>query len=536
MTERRVEEAEEALALELMSFGEEGVGQILHREDESDFLAWVRAEAPRRFPGVFADLPNEQAARAVAFELGREIWNKVPLPGDGYRTRPIPRPERNASCPCGSGQKHKRCCGAVSGGRFELPLEPEEAWAMVLSRRSEEEVEELVSEKRIPRTLLPHIAESLIEMEDAETALLLLESFLEQPERLDERDAPALDALILAYDDLDLHEAKERAVEQLDGALSPPLRLALWESLAQSYLSLGDADGAQEAVEKVREVDPDNPVLGWVETLLLLDDNRLDEASERARDALQRHRRRPGLSDEALAFLEETAEDPKASRRRLLLDEFLPGVERLEKLVADAAAKPIQPYEMQTEEGSSGSALVTPEDLLAVEDAWVAATVGEEWEEPEEDEEDLDGDDEEEEDEDEDQDEDEDEEADWEEDDDEDEEAEEEDWLEEAELFWQPEEADGWLSWLSWNPRAFDSLVVLADLADRASMLAERDPELVETLVRPLVARGVAIVEASLAGAPEAALAKDLEENDAALDLLDAAALLEGKPRRIDDR
>jgi tetratricopeptide (TPR) repeat protein len=530
MTERRVEEAEEALALELMSFVEEGIGQILVREDESDFLAWVRAEAPRRFPGVFADLPNEQAARAVAFELGREIWNKVPLPGDGYRTRPIPRPERNAPCPCGSGQKHKRCCGAVSGGRFELPLEPEEAWAMVLSRRSEEEVEELVSEKRIPRTLLPRIAESLIEMEAAETALLLLESFLEQPERLDERDAPALEALILAYDDLDLHEAKEQAVEQLDGALSPPLRLALWESLAQSYLSLGDADRAQEAVDKVRDVDPENPVLGWVETLLLLDDNRLDEASERAREALQSHRRRPGLSDEALAFLEETAEDPKASRRRLLLDEFLPGVERLEKLVADAAARPVQPYEIQTEDGSLGSGLVTPEDLLAVEDAWAAATVGEEWEEPEEDEEDLDGDEEDAEDED--------DEEDWEEDeeDGEDEEAEEEDWLEEAELFWQPEEADGWLSWLSWNPRAFDSLVVLADLSDRASLLAERDPELVETLVRPLVARGVAIVEASLAGAPQATLAKDLEENEAALDLLDAAALLSGKPRRIEER
>lgn len=532
MTERRIEEVEEAIAEELLGFVEDGIDQILLQEDESEFLAWVRAEAPRRFPGVFADLPNEQAARTVSFELGREIWNKVPLPGAGYRTRPIPRPERNEPCPCGSGQKHKKCCGAVSGGfggRFELPLEPEEAWAMVLTRRSEEEVEELASEKRVPRALLPRIAETLIDMGDAEIALLLLEPLLEEPERLDERDAPALDALILAFDELDLVTAKEQAIERLDGALRPPLRRALWESLAQSFLALGEADRAQEAAEKIRETDPDSPVLGWVETLLFLDDNRLAEASDRARDALQRHKRRPGLTVEALEFLEETAQDPKASRRRLLLDDFLPGVERLEKLVADASGRPVRSYEVRAEEGS-GSVLVTPEDLLSVEDAWVAATVGVEWDEPEEDDEeepDWEGDDEEDEEE-----EDADEEGDWEEDD----EDAGEDWMEEEiELFWEPEKADRWLSWLSSNPHAFDSLVLLADLADRTSMLAERDPQLVETLVRPLVARGVEIVKGSVAGDPEATLDKDLEENEAAFDLLDAAALLEGKPRRIED-
>ena len=83
MTERKIEEAEVALALELWAFLQQAVAQVLQQEDESEFLAWVRAEAPRRIPGLFADLPNEQAARSIAFEMAREIWNKVPLPGAG---------------------------------------------------------------------------------------------------------------------------------------------------------------------------------------------------------------------------------------------------------------------------------------------------------------------------------------------------------------------------------------------------------------------------------------------------------------------
>ena len=42
--------------------------------------------------------------------LARDLWSTTPLPWEGFRTRPLPKPERNDPCPCGSSRKFKRCC------------------------------------------------------------------------------------------------------------------------------------------------------------------------------------------------------------------------------------------------------------------------------------------------------------------------------------------------------------------------------------------------------------------------------------------
>lgn len=542
MTEHDVDSAEQALALELLSFIQEAVAQILRHENEGELLAWVRAEAPRRLPGLFADLPNEQAARSIAFELGREIWNKVPLPGAGYRTRPMPRPERNEPCPCGSGQKHKKCCGSIAGGRFELPFEAEDGWTLVLARTGPAEAAQLAAEKRVPRALLPGIAERLIDFDQAETALALLEPLFEEPERLDERDAPAIEVLIEAYDDLELHESKERTVARLDGALRPPLRLALWEALARSFLVQGDAGRAWEMAERIRRADPESPVLAWVEVVLLLGENRLPEASERARGALSRPRTRSSLSEEGLAWLQEAAEDPAASRRRLVLDDLLPSVERFQKLLASIASRPIRPYTVATDSNPKIGRLVPSKDLDLIEAGWVQTTFdpdeasdeeeldwedeeGEEKDGDDEDEADLDEEDEEDEDWEEEEDEELTEEA-WDFDEDEEDEA-----ADDLEKEWGPQAADVWLTWLEENPEAFDSLLVLSDLAGRASWLAtDRDRTLREELVAPLIRRGIAILDASLAAAPEVILPGDLEENLPALEVLETAAFLNDEP------
>jgi tetratricopeptide (TPR) repeat protein len=540
MTEREIERAEEALALELMAFLQMAVAHILEQEDEGEFLAWVRAEAPRRLPGLFADLPNEQAARSITFEMGREIWNKVPLPGAGYRTRPIPRPERNEPCPCGSGQKHKKCCGAVAGNRFELPFQAEDAWTFVLAQLSEAEAAQLVAEKRVPRALLPGIAGRLIEIGEAESALALLEPLFEAPEDLDERDASALEVLIDAYDELGLEESKEQAIARLGNALRPSLRIVLWEALARSFMVQGDIDRAWEMVEQIRRVDPGSAVLGWVEVTLLLGENRLAEASERAREALSRPGTRSGLTEEGLSWLQETVDDPAASRRRLVLDELLPSVERFQKILETVASRPIRPYTVQTEEKPDTGLLVPPDDLLLVEAGWVQTVVDpgepaddeeDDWEE----EEDEAGFDEEDEDEDEEDDED------WEDDEDEEEPVgelwdlddfdEDEDELDAAEEDWDPELSDVWLSYLEQNPEAFDSLFVLSDLVARTSALVvRRDLSLREEILSPLVRRGLAILDASLAATPQVTLPADLEDNLPALEVLQASAFLTGEP------
>jgi tetratricopeptide (TPR) repeat protein len=421
MTQRIGEEAIE----DLIGFVEEAIDQILLREDETEFFAWVRAEAPRRFEEDFARLPGEQAVRATVFGIAREIWNKVPLPGAGYRVRSIPRAERNDRCPCGSGQKHKRCCGATSGGRLAMPLTVEDGWHFVLLRRPPEEVARISSEGLVPRAFIPSLADHFLEIDEPEAALALLEPFFEEPERLTERDALAVEALIDAYDALELHDRKGKAIERLGVALPPPLRLVLWESLSPSLAARGETGGTWEA----------------------------------------------GLGD-----MRET-------------------VDSLEKLLRDLADRPIRPYAVLAEDFVG--LLLTPDEVAMIEHQWMAATIDVEWERPEEAEEDGDG-------------------LEMDEDD-------EVTWFDEE--MWASDQV--WPAWLERTPQAFDSLLVLSNLATGALILAQKEPALRETLLVPLVARGLAILDASLAGAPQVtALPGDLKANVPALELLDISARL----------
>lgn len=504
---------------DLSEFVEDAIDQILLREEEIGFFAWVRAEAPRRFPEDFARLPGEQAARATAFNIARQLWNEVPLPGAGYRVRPIPPPERNTRCPCGSGKKYKRCCGAASGNRLGAPFTIEDGWVAVLLRRPLEEVAQASAEGRVPRALAPSIAEYLLEVGAPQTALALLAPLFTEPGRLTERDAPAIEPLIDTLDALELYEEKERLVERLlRVTLPPPVRLALWESVGRSFASQRETGRAWEAVEQIRRVDPDSPVLGGMEVILLLEENRLIEAADRAAEGLRRHQSTPGLSQEAVLLLRETVRDAAGARRRLLLGGAVFAVERLEALASAAFARPIRPYGVRIREDGSGSArLAPPEDLIAVEKTWMAATDFIDWDETGEDEEDreeegaeawnldpeLDG---------------------GEEDD------EENRWVdEEDDLFADALKTELWLNWLSANPQAFDSLRFLVDLADHLFGLVLKLPELQETLVRPLVNRGLAILEATLAQAPHVTLPGELEENLPALEVFNISAYLSGE-------
>ncbi|MES1243532.1 MAG: SEC-C metal-binding domain-containing protein [Acidobacteriota bacterium] len=98
------------------------VGEVLRRQDGDEFLSWMRSQAPERFPEIFSGL-DERVARALALELGRQIWNATPLPRNDFQPLPLARPGREEPCPCGSGRRHGDCCAdapAVPGLTPEL--------------------------------------------------------------------------------------------------------------------------------------------------------------------------------------------------------------------------------------------------------------------------------------------------------------------------------------------------------------------------------------------------------------------------------
>jgi hypothetical protein len=473
---------------ELESFFRESIARILEREDSDDFLSWVRDEAGDRMPRLFESLPDEAARRSSASELGRSLWNVVPLPGNGFRPRPIPEPERNDPCPCGSGLKYKKCCAPWAA---EVPsFDPEGIWRLVVEALPLEKVEALGQSGRVPRHLVGDLATSFLDDGDPERALALVQPLFDRAERLDERDAAALNSLLESYDDLDLLEEKAGVVERLAKVLKPALRAVLWENEVRARAVEGELEEAWAALEKARQDDPESAALGPLEVSLLMSEGRTAEAADRARFFRERFRRNPEVITEAgMELLDKVAHDPQAAQLEFSLgEEVKDGILRLPELLA-RIGPPESTYGLQPIDGDpEAGQLMPPDSLRRAEEGWDLAFFGSA---PE-----LDDDDEEEDDDDE---------------------------------FdpWNEEDAVRWLAYLQDHPAALDSLEVLEDLTHSLSELGmDRYPFLEKPLLKPLLDRGVTLVRQALAARPEILrLPEDAEPNGSALALIAAAAV-----------
>lgn len=520
------DDVNEETAEEVAGFFREAVAEALRTEDSSAFLEWVREEAPERAPDLFEDLPDERARRGVAAELGRTLWNAIPLPGNGFRPRPIARPERNDPCPCGSGAKYKKCCGEWAGG---VPaLDPELLWVFVIQELSLEQVEELGQSGRVPRPIAGEIAAGLLDEGDTERALALVQPLFDRPDRLDERDGAALNVLLEAHDELELVEEKQELVDRLSKQLKPLLRAVLWENLVRSHALEGEMKEAWEALEKARKDDPESPALGPLEVSLLLAEGRTQEAGERARFFRERYRRNPGdLSEAGLELLDKVAHDPEDAQLEFSLGKGVAvQIRELEALLA-RAKPPETLYGIEDVEGTPGAGrLVPPESLKGLdldwEDAFFEASpedfLDEEEEEDEDDDflededgeetpEDLGG------------------EGDLDEDEDE----------EETDP-WDEERAERWLGFLLENPEALDSLETLEDLAHAVhGLVVEQFPSLDRPVLRPVLDRALAILRQSLAARPEITrLPGGFEDNGSALELIALAAAQASRMNELD--
>lgn len=492
------------------------VGEILQHQDSAAFLRFMREEAPARFPELFNGLPDEASRRGFAVQYGRALWNVTPLPRNGYRPEPLPRPERNGPCPCGSGQKYKKCCAELP----ELPpLPPEYAWTAVLEHLPTDEVAKLAAEGRVPRLLLAEVGGRLLEIGQSERARELLEGLFERPDRWDERDADSLDVLFDAYEALGDREAKRAAVLRLVPHLPPVLRGLLWERLALSLAGEEEMDDAWEAFDRAVQEDPESPSLGPVEVSLLLVEERTDEAAAKAREWLARaERSRRPSSPDGIALLEEVAEDPEGVLLRLILEERMPLIDRLVELAAVAVELPA--YSLAPVAGEPGAwELVPPPALARLEELWHEAalpdagpeegarlyelTGTEEPEEPESLESLPDDDD-----------------------------------LDLAFEVWEEEGAEHWVAFLEEHPEALGSLSVLDDLSEIFDALVDEvGARLDRALLWPLFKRGPEIVERALAGRPagKAVLPWRAGMNRSALQLYAYAARLAGRMEEKDE-
>ena len=188
----------------------EAVGQILHLQNGDAFLSWRREEATRHYPELFGGLPDRDR-RALATELGRQIWNATPIPRRDFRPMPLPRTKASDPCPCRSGRTFERCC---AGAPAVPGLIPELMWALVVGVLPLDRAAALAEEGGIPRPYLGIIARRLVEAGQPFRAQRFLERLFEDPEVLSRSDMDTLDALLEAYEKLNLNEEVRSFVQR----------------------------------------------------------------------------------------------------------------------------------------------------------------------------------------------------------------------------------------------------------------------------------------------------------------------------------
>jgi hypothetical protein len=174
------------------------VGELLRLQDGEAFLSWMQSQVPQRFPEVFSGL-DERVARALALEVGRQIWDATPLPSNGFQPLPLTRPRDQDPCPCGSGRPYADCCAAAPAVQG---LNPELLWALVAGELALEEAASLAEAGGVPRPYLGIVARRLVEAGQQERAVALLEPLFDDPGLLREGDSDALSALLDSYETL----------------------------------------------------------------------------------------------------------------------------------------------------------------------------------------------------------------------------------------------------------------------------------------------------------------------------------------------
>ncbi|QQR74124.1 MAG: SEC-C domain-containing protein [Holophagales bacterium] len=473
-------------------FVSDAVGEILRDPRPETFFAWMRAEgAPRAALALGLEV-DAAGLRSFSTALALAVWNAVPRPDRGFRPEPLAAPERNGPCPCGSGSKYKKCCGAqppAVGG-----LAPFDVWLALIDRLGEEELAALARTRALSPELLGEIASAFLRAGGTDATLALLEPFLAETALLPERFEEIADPLVDAAGSLDDDE-REALFARLRRDLTGPDRAVLELRLASQAIDDGELEAARRALGRAAAEVPDHPGLGGLEVQLLVAEGELDEARERAADWSARLARRGYRAGDApRPFLAAATADAERAVALFSGRAHPEDLERLQIWAETASHRPLPAVELRADEerpAEGAFALSIPQ--LELEEAWAdlwplakprltEAGPGE-------------GDDP-----------------------------------------WQRDTAGEWLGWLEQHVEAADSLSILEDLVLGVDALEQaQTPWVDRELLAPLLARAAAILDHALAGAPVHRLPWAEPENRPALRLLVESVFLDLRSEKLDE-
>lgn len=349
-----------------------GVQTVLAGTDFKQSFETFLAEMQRQVPGFASRLPPG-AERSIGLALFRELWNHTPRPELGWKRLTVPKPERNAPCPCGSGKKYKQCC-APREGISPFPSEGFTVLAYVLETIPVTDYGKM-SFRQLDPEEVAHVASEWQKDGRIAPATRLLEALLAPGNKLDSRHEPAFDGLCDLYLDDGRAEARLALVERFMQQQDKPLRAAAWQRRATLHADSGEHAKAWEVFKEAQRLDPDNPSLAHLELVLLANQDRYEEARTRAAFWARRLVKLGYGEEPIVALMEDVARDPDVLRAMLAEHgddwdaEATPeDLDALEGLIENLPP-PSCRYRLSPQDGSAGPLQASPE-LAAVERDW----------------------------------------------------------------------------------------------------------------------------------------------------------------------
>lgn len=380
MTDRPPSDIPEDFRLELDAMLRMGSAHALATTDFAAALDLFCRDMPAVAPGYVGQIPPG-AERALGYAMFREIWNYLPRPDHDWKPLKVPKPERNAPCPCGSGQKYKQCCGPFSGatpfGEGGFSLLP-----YVLETIPVAQYKNLPFRKLVPEEVA-HVGEQWREFGRHDAAAALLEALLAPGAKLDGRHEHAFDVLCDLYLDIGDGDRRVTLAERLMQLPDRELAAAAMHRRCTMCADAGDYDAAWRLFGEAQRRDPDNPSLAHLELVLLASRGDIQHAGERARFWAARLRKLGYEGEEIVAWMDDIARDPRSLLDMMAAHGGAPGTDDEDDdsddvTAADAAAlvalvdalpAAAAHYRLQPQDGDAGPLEATP--LLAkVEREW----------------------------------------------------------------------------------------------------------------------------------------------------------------------
>lgn len=339
--------------------------QIVRGASWDAFRTWMIDAGASIAPRFVAQAETPEVARAFLGSFARLVWNRTPQPAHGYRIQTLPKPERNAPCPCGSGIKYKHCCGPRETAEAAPPIS---MLPFVLDCLSIEEL------RRLPRARfnleeLASAAADWLDDGDVARAIALLEPVFADVATLDDRAEMAFDVLCAAYDEADKPRKKRQLVDAVLAAPNRWLRATAMHREVAILSDRGEHDAAWALFRDAQRTAPEHPALASLEVTVLMGEGKRAQAQERARFwAARLARDDDPAAAPTVEFLREFVRDPDEAMLGITGERF-PALAELRALVA-LPPPPEAHYRWSSD--PEGGGLLEPDALLdAVEREWV---------------------------------------------------------------------------------------------------------------------------------------------------------------------